>query len=197
MDEAKRKVILALLTNGSSRRVAAAYVGCSPGTITRTALRDPDFAAELARAENHAEVEALRALREAARKDRYWRAAAWILERKNPDDFAPRKPNVVTEEQLWQVLGMMAEYLLQDLSEENYRKIMRRLKRAAIEEAISTDKKTPTFGPINDDSTPSAGSGFSTDPTRELCKLRKCDSPHVIAYQIVPHINIDANQTQH
>ncbi len=37
--------------------------------------------------------------------DRYWRAAAWILERKNPDDFAPRKPNVVTEEQMKLLFG--------------------------------------------------------------------------------------------
>jgi len=35
LDESKRRVIIALVTNGSSRRVAARYVGCAPSTITR------------------------------------------------------------------------------------------------------------------------------------------------------------------
>ncbi len=49
LDETKRKTIIALLANGSSRRMAAGYVGCAPSTITRTAARDPEFAAQLAR----------------------------------------------------------------------------------------------------------------------------------------------------
>jgi hypothetical protein len=74
---------------------------------------------------------------------------------------------------------------------------MRRLKRAAIEEAISTGKKPPTFGPINEDRAPPAGSGFATGNTFGWCVVEKCDSPHVMAYQIVAQMNIGANQTQH
>jgi len=105
LDETKRRTIIALLANGSSRRMAAGYVGCAPSTLTRTAARDPEFAAQLARAEGNAETEALSFLRQAARKERYWRAAAWLLERKNPDDFAPRKPDVLTEEQLRRIIA--------------------------------------------------------------------------------------------
>jgi hypothetical protein len=84
LDETKRRMIIALLMNGSSRRMAAGFVGCAPSTITRTAARDAEFAAQLARAEGNAETEALSLIRKAAHKERYWRAAAWLLERKNP-----------------------------------------------------------------------------------------------------------------
>ena len=50
LDEKKRAKIIALVANGSSRRMAARYVACAPSTITRTAMRDPDFAAQLAAA---------------------------------------------------------------------------------------------------------------------------------------------------
>ena len=73
LDLAKRQKIIALLSNGSSRRMAAKYVGCSPSTIARTAAADPIFADQLAAAESSSEVDALRALRAAYRKDRYWR----------------------------------------------------------------------------------------------------------------------------
>ncbi len=51
LDDAKRRMVIALVTQGSSRRVAGRYVGCAGTTITRTAQRDPEFAAQLARAE--------------------------------------------------------------------------------------------------------------------------------------------------
>jgi len=104
LDEVKRCKIIALLANGSSRRVAARVVGCAHTTITRTAQRDPRFAAELDAAEHSVEIESLRNIRRAAAKDRYWRAAAWLVERKNPRDFAPRDPGAINEEQIAQVL---------------------------------------------------------------------------------------------
>ena len=41
----KRRTILAMLANGSSRRIAAQYADCSPSTIYRAVERDPEFAA--------------------------------------------------------------------------------------------------------------------------------------------------------
>ena len=108
LDPAKRDRIIAMVANGSSRRVAARFVGCAPSTITRTAARDPQFAADLARAEESVEVESLRAIRNAAKTAHYWRAAAWLLERKNPEDFAPRSPGLYTA---GQVLAMFAQVL--------------------------------------------------------------------------------------
>ena len=94
LDAGKRAKIVALVANGSSRRVAARFVGCSPSTITRTAQRDAEFGEALSRAEEHVEVEALQAIRAAAKKERYWRAAAWLLEHRNPRDYPSRAPGI-------------------------------------------------------------------------------------------------------
>jgi hypothetical protein len=102
LDAEKRRQILALVANGSSRRTAARVVGCSHSTIHRAIDRDPDFAEQLARAEHNVEIEALRNLRNAAKKERYWRAAAWLLERTNSDDFAKRKPELYTAPEMAQ-----------------------------------------------------------------------------------------------
>ena len=56
LDDSKRQTILALLSNGSRRRIAARFVRCAPSTITRTADRDPEFAEQLARAEQNLEL---------------------------------------------------------------------------------------------------------------------------------------------
>ena len=92
LDEAKRKRIIALLANGSSRRIAAHYVGCAQSTITRTATPRSPIRGGVGPGRTHAEIEALHNLRKAARNERYWQAAAWLLERRNPEDFASGNP---------------------------------------------------------------------------------------------------------
>ena len=108
LDEAKRQRILALLTCGGSRRMAARYVGCSPGTITRTAARDPHFAEQLAHAEANLEIESLRSIRNALKQDRYWRAAAWVLEKKHSRGFSAGRPRGFTAAEVFE---MVAEIL--------------------------------------------------------------------------------------
>ncbi len=51
LSEEKRRKVIALVRIGSSRRSAAACVGCSPSTITRYAERDPEFGEQLQDAE--------------------------------------------------------------------------------------------------------------------------------------------------
>ena len=104
LDPDRRQQIVALLTVGCSRRIAARHVGCSPSTITRTAARDPDFAGQVARAETNVDVELLGAIRQAAKNDRYWRAAGWLLERRNPHDFMKHPSRSYTAEQVIQLL---------------------------------------------------------------------------------------------
>ena len=127
LDDDKRTQILAILTNGSSRRIAAHYVGCSPGTITHTAQRDPQFADQLARAEQTAEIELLRSIRNAARQEKYWRAAAWLLERRNPADFALRPPQTFTAEQFEAQVAAMAKLILDLLPPDWQAKILQEL----------------------------------------------------------------------
>ena len=121
LDEPKRRLIVALVANGSSRRVAAHFVGCAPSTITRTAARDPDFAQQMAHAEQTAEIGLLRSVQKASRMPKHWRAAAWLLERRNPEDFAVRPPNIVTEQQAADAIHQIIQTLDQDLPEENFR----------------------------------------------------------------------------
>lgn len=127
LDDAKRRMIIALVTQGSSRRVAGRFVGCAASTITRTALRDPDFAVQLARAEQMAEVNLLRAVQKAAKEPKHWRAAAWLLERRNPEDFAARQPSVVTSVQIADFIGQIVELIDDELPHENYRRAMRKI----------------------------------------------------------------------
>jgi hypothetical protein len=51
LNEAKRRAICAILACGGTRTMAAAFAGCSVDTIARTAQRDPEFAAQIRRAD--------------------------------------------------------------------------------------------------------------------------------------------------
>jgi hypothetical protein len=117
LDEDKRTKIIALVANGSSRRVAAKIVGCAASTITRTAARDPHFAEMLLRAENRFEIDALRSIQKAAKDERYWRAAAWLLERKNPLDFGARPAQTYSAEQVQQMFLRVLPVLGIDVSD--------------------------------------------------------------------------------
>ena len=128
LDTAKRNRIIAMLVNGSSRRMAAAYVGCAPSTITRTILRDPQFAMEISQAEQTSEIQALRAIRKAYQEPRYWRAAAWLLERRNPNDFTVRKPNILTEEAAKDAIDVFIKVAMEEVTDrKQYRRMMERV----------------------------------------------------------------------
>lgn len=128
LDDVKRREILAILSVGCSRRTAARYVGCAPSTIQNTADRDSQFAQELRHAEYQSEIGYLRNIQKAARQERYWRAAAWALERKNPRDFARRGPDVITVDQIKQLLAQFAEIIVEEVPVAMYRKnILKRL----------------------------------------------------------------------
>ena len=57
----------------------------------------------------------------------HWRAAAWLLERRNPDDFTIRQPHLVTEQQLADTIHHLVEVINHDLPEENYHRAIQKL----------------------------------------------------------------------
>jgi len=122
LDQYKRCEILAILSVGGSRRMAARYVGCSAKTIQNTAERDPEFAERLAHASQAAQIEYLRNIKNAAKKEQYWRAAAWALERLNPEEFGARSPQTITRQQAEQLLSRLAEILVADVPVAEFRK---------------------------------------------------------------------------
>jgi hypothetical protein len=127
LDPVKRREILAILSVGCSRATAADYVGCSVSTIQKTAERDPAFAEELRRAESRAEIALLQAIQRAAKKEQYWRAAAWALERTKPELFAPRRPQTITHRDLEKFLQTLVDLLVEFLPERSRKQFLKRL----------------------------------------------------------------------
>ncbi len=132
-DAVARREVLAIIRNGNSRRVAARYVGCAPSTITRAAARDPEFAAELARAETAVEILSLNAIRCAARTDRYWRAAAWLLERRNPTDFGRKSGGGYTVADVFEIVGQVLAALGERIPAEQREWAIQQLKTVLVE----------------------------------------------------------------
>jgi tRNA-dihydrouridine synthase len=93
LDETKCCEICAMISVGCTIQAAARYVGCSRNTIRREAARNPQFGEQLRRAEMQARIQPVRTLQDAAGRD--WRAAAWLLERSQPDEYARTAANVV------------------------------------------------------------------------------------------------------
>ena len=110
LDAKKRAEICAILSTGCPRRSAAAYVGCDAATINNTALRDPDFASALRKAEVQQEIALLARIQAAAKRSDGWRAAAWLLQKTYPERYA-RRPDTMTPEQVAAVLAQFAEIL--------------------------------------------------------------------------------------
>lgn len=142
LDNAKRRQVLAVLAMGSSRRAAAKYVGCSPSTLCKTAARDLEFARQLNQAEQQAELNYLKNIRDAAEKPQCWRAAAWVLERRNPRDFSAQKLGVLAAGQVIRVLQQLAEIVVEETPAARQRKrILRRV------ELLLRSLDTPTTQP--------------------------------------------------
>mgnify|MGYP001136552653 CR=1 FL=1 len=74
---------------GLTYRLAAAYAGIDYATFCRWRMRYASFATQLQEAEAHAAAVVMARIHHAAASD--WRAAAWMLERRYPEDFGPRQ----------------------------------------------------------------------------------------------------------
>ena len=122
LDNEKRAQIVAILSVGCSQNMAAKYVGCASSTILRTAERDPKFAQRIREAKGNAELGLVKCIRNAAKKEQYWRAAAWALERGFPEKYARRGPDVITAEQLAQILSQFAQRIIAIVPVDEYRK---------------------------------------------------------------------------
>ena len=128
LDEGKKREIVAILTVGCAKAVAANYVGCSVSTIRRAGVKDPEFAERIGRAESNLEITHLKNISAAATDARHWRAAAWALERRFPQRYGQRKSRTITPEQISQVLEQFAEIVTQEVTEAAGRqKILKRI----------------------------------------------------------------------
>lgn len=128
LDATQKSHILAILSIGGSRQLAAQFVGCTPQTIQRAARRDPAFAQAIRQSERQPILSHLKSLQTAAKQEQHWRASAWVLERKNPQEFAPRGPDVITGQQLHELLTQIVQILVEAIPVASIRKnVIKRL----------------------------------------------------------------------
>ena len=127
LDDFKKGLIINMVTEGSSQRSAAGAVGCAPSTITRTAKRDRQFGLDLLQAHELLKMRALRTMNRVADQDKHWRAAAWLLERLEPDRFALRKPFQFTLDQMKDMFKQVCKAFSQGVPSENRVAAFRRL----------------------------------------------------------------------
>jgi hypothetical protein len=113
LDEVKRREICALVSAGCAIADAAKYVGCSASTIHREAFRNRQFREQLRRAHLTNELGPLNALRHASHK--YWRAAAWLLERTNPQRFAKQPIKIIKPEHCQEICDLMLDVVKQEV----------------------------------------------------------------------------------
>ena len=73
------------------------------------------------------EIEALRRIRNAGKKPRYWRAAAWLLERTNPRDFARRTPTTFSEQDAANLAMRLADPIVCKMSNKDFDEFLDRL----------------------------------------------------------------------
>lgn len=122
LDWKKQKVVLAIVSIGCSLRTAARYIGCTPRTIQETARRDAKFAEELCQAEKNAEIEFMKCVHSAAQQERYWKAATWMLERLNPEDFGRKMPDSLPPAEIAKIITRLAEIVVEEVKNPEVRK---------------------------------------------------------------------------
>ena len=148
LDEGKRREVIAIISVGCTRYAAARYIGCRPWDIAREIGRNKDFALQVARAEEAAEVFYLQQIKAAAKKEQYWRAAAWVLERRNPNRYAARGAQTITFEQIAKWITQIAEIIGGEINDPEVRaNILKRLRTLTIALFDGEKSKEPEIIP--------------------------------------------------
>ena len=120
--------VLAILSVGCTRAAAARCIRCTPYILRQTMSDRPQFAEQVAKAEEGIEVFCLSHLRKAAQKEQYWRAAAWILERRLPDRYGVKKAKTLTAEHVQKFMATCMQIIAEELPDKECReKIINRL----------------------------------------------------------------------
>jgi hypothetical protein len=128
--ETRQREFCVLISVGCTLEAAASYVDCSPITIRREARRNPEFQEKLRAARANAELSPIRTMCVAANS--YWRAAAWLLERTQPQRYARRAPNTFTQQEVVELLGRVCDIVRRETrDQERYDRIQRCVKALA------------------------------------------------------------------
>lgn len=114
--------LLAYVTAGLRLEHAARYVGCSVRTIRREADGNDQFRRDLAAAELSVRSDPEKLMSRAAGS--YWRAAAWMLERRDPHRFGRRRPDACGPQELEEICTTLIEVALAAASDDQARRAL-------------------------------------------------------------------------
>lgn len=141
IDDGVRELLVGLVGMGCSRKQAARHVGVGASTLFAALKADEGFAAKVRRAEMQQDITPLRRILEHSQKS--WRAAAWILERQNPNRYARRPPRMVSNTDCMTFLKSVLNYLLSGASSEDHQRTAHYLER--LEQLLGLrDATTPS-----------------------------------------------------
>ena len=134
LDEAKQRELCALVSAGASPQQAAKYVGCSVATLKRESSRNPEFGERFRRAQANASLAPLHAMRQAAQT--HWRAAAWMLERTDPEQFDRRRRHQLGAKELRALRRDLLEIFNDEIDHPVLRDRIAKRVKAAIDYAM-------------------------------------------------------------
>lgn len=145
LDAVKQSEVLALISTGYGLPGAARYVGCSANTIRREAKNNPVFGQQLRDAEKEARLRPLKAIRRKAHT--HWRAAAWLLERTEPEKYAKKESGLLKPKDVEGLIDAVLERILLELRldpafEFVLEKISKKAKEAVLNNPLSVQDKT-------------------------------------------------------
>ncbi len=111
-----REAILQALRLGNTRTCAAEAAGIDHGTLSHWTARYPEFLTEVKKAEAEAQQRAVKVIVDAAPTS--WQAAAWLLERRHPNEWGKVDRIEITlrdqAERLATELGVSVEEILRE-----------------------------------------------------------------------------------
>lgn len=147
----EKKSILAIITVGCSRETAARYVGCSTALIRREIAGDANFATQMLKAAEESEIFFINKIRNAADKEQYWRAAAWALERRCPNRYAPRGAGTLSMDQVKALISRFTDIVMQEIPGKTERRNLLKRIHALVKENIMEESATSTDLPEDED----------------------------------------------
>ena len=132
MTPERRAKLCELLAESHTLEEASEAIGVSIRTVQRERKRDEDFDHEVLLALQKT-PDPLQLMEQAARK--HWRAAAWLLERRNPEEYARKPVNTTSAKKMAAALRFVQEMALEAVPAE-FHKVLYKHVQAAIDEAF-------------------------------------------------------------
>jgi hypothetical protein len=135
-----REELVNYVASGESVERAAKIVGVSLRTVQREAKHNEEFHHDLELAKQSAPSDLKHQMMEAART--HWRAAAWLLEREDPERFGKRPANSCSPAMLRDACDFLIEKALEATPPEHHEAVYRRMRTAAdqMHEVIMPDR---------------------------------------------------------